>query len=90
MVRDQSRAIAESGRYRARRIFPSLGSCERCGRPATDRHHKDADPTNNSAGNVAMLCRSCHMKADGRLDRLIANGRVFNRGRRGLPALRRS
>lgn len=60
-------ARADSKRGRARRRF-GLGVCEDCGRPATDRHHRDGDPGNNVSANIAPLCRRCHMAADGRLD----------------------
>jgi protein-arginine kinase activator protein McsA len=67
-------------RKRARKLY-SLESCEQCGKPASDRHHKDGDPGNNTAENVASLCRRCHMAADGRLERFIAMG-VAARDRR--------
>ena len=54
-----------SGRCRAQRLYP-LGPCERCGEPGTDRHHKDGDTRNNVPSNIAILCQSCHMAADGR------------------------
>ena len=56
-------------RNRARRKF-KLGPCIDCGKPGTDRHHIDGDPGNNAASNVAILCRRCHMKQDGRIDAL--------------------
>jgi hypothetical protein len=61
-------APANTKRERAQRRFP-LGPCERCGKPATDRHHKDADTGNNSPENVQILCRTCHMELDGRLEK---------------------
>jgi hypothetical protein len=63
-------ASEDAGRARARRYFV-LGPCERCGRPARDRHHVDGVTTNNDPSNIAILCRRCHMVADGRLDGLI-------------------
>jgi 5-methylcytosine-specific restriction endonuclease McrA len=62
-------ASTSTKRDRARRRF-ALGLCEECGAPAMDRHHKDGDTGNNVPSNIAILCRSCHMKADGRLDAL--------------------
>ena len=62
----------QGGRLRARLAIPNLGACERCGRQATDRHHKDADTTNNSPENLSALCRRCHMTVDGRLDRFMS------------------
>lgn len=56
-------------RNRARRIYP-LGPCVFCGQPGTDRHHRDENTGNNAPENIAILCRSCHMKIDGRLDAL--------------------
>ena len=66
-------------RRRARRLIPSLGACEDCGAPATERHHADGTPGNNDRGNLRLLCRRCHMAADQRLERNLAGGR---RGRR--------
>jgi hypothetical protein len=34
--------------------------CERCDSPATERHHKDDDVTNNDPSNIEFLCKSCH------------------------------
>ena len=59
-ARDQTK------RQRARRMF-KLDYCEDCGQSAHDRHHKDGNPGNNSIENIAILCRRCHMKRDGRL-----------------------
>jgi hypothetical protein len=64
-------ATKSTKRQRATRLF-QLGPCEQCGRPATDRHHKDDDPGNNNPSNIMILCRRCHMVLDGRLERLIA------------------
>ena len=37
--------------------------CERCGSTKNvDVHHKDGDRNNNTPENIALLCRSCHMK----------------------------
>lgn len=60
------RASAQSGRERAVRLFPFAETCS-CGNPRVERHHKDGNTLNNSPENVQMLCRRCHMKADGRL-----------------------
>jgi hypothetical protein len=60
---------------RARRLYRVLGSCERCGGKATERHHKDDDAGNNARSNIAFLCRRCHMAEDGRLDALRIAGR---------------
>jgi hypothetical protein len=47
-----------------------LGVCMDCGKLRTvERHHKDGDPANNEASNIAFLCRRCHMVVDGRLER---------------------
>ena len=59
-----------AGRNRAQERFPDLGQCQRCNRPATDRHHKDDNTANNDPSNIAFLCRICHMTIDGRLERL--------------------
>jgi hypothetical protein len=62
-------------RARAHRLYPKLGDCEECGKPATERHHKDGNPGNNVRENIAMLCDACHPRIDGRLDRLAALSR---------------
>lgn len=62
-------ALETTARGRAQRLF-NLGPCEECGQPGVDRHHKDGDPHHNVPENIAILCRRCHMLADGRLDRL--------------------
>jgi hypothetical protein len=49
----------KTGWANARLLFP-MSSCEKCGRPGEDRHHKDNDPTNNTVDNVQILCRVCH------------------------------
>lgn len=61
----------EAGRKRAQRLY-DLGDCERCGAAATDRHHRDGNTHNNAPENIERLCRSCHMKVDGRLEALQA------------------
>jgi transposase-like protein len=62
----------QGGRVRARRIHPLPRTCERCDKPAVERHHKDGDPTNNYRENLAFLCRRCHMEVDGRLEATVA------------------
>lgn len=52
----------ERGRNVAREVFANLGSCERCGNPATDRHHKDGNTWNNAVENIEVLCRPCHTR----------------------------
>jgi hypothetical protein len=66
-------ASKNAGRMRARRRY-RLGPCEHCGKPATDRHHKDDNPLNNDPGNVEILCRRCHMIADGRIKEFVKAG----------------
>jgi hypothetical protein len=68
------RRCASRCRVAASRLIPVLGACEVCGAPATDRHHRDGHPENNVRSNLAQLCRSCHMTADGRLERLRVMG----------------
>ena len=55
------------GRSRAKRAFPAIGPCSACGRTKSERHHIDGDTANNKPENIAVLCRRCHMKEDGRL-----------------------
>jgi hypothetical protein len=57
-----------TGRQIARYWFPLEGDCQRCrDTPAVDRHHIDGNPLNNTAANIALLCRRCHMEVDGRI-----------------------
>lgn len=55
-----------SKRRRIRKLVV-LGACDRCGKPAIDRHHRDGDTGNNVSANLGLLCRRCHMLEDGRL-----------------------
>lgn len=57
----------KGGRSRAQRQYKNIGPCIACGAVKAERHHKDGDTSNNEPGNVAALCRRCHMEADGRL-----------------------
>ncbi len=58
-------------RDRARQWY-ERGACEKCSKPGYDRHHVDGNPYNNIPSNVQVLCRRCHMIADGRLERFKA------------------
>ena len=60
-------ASPTSKRKRAQRRYP-MGPCEQCGKPGRDRHHINGDINNNRPDNIAILCRRCHMQADGRMD----------------------
>lgn len=61
-----------AGRRRAKYRF-QITSCADCGAAGRDRHHIDGNPLNNNSENVVCLCRRCHMRRDGRLNRLVAN-----------------
>ena len=61
----------DAGRKRARKLF-DLSLCNKCGKSGIDRHHKDGNPLNNTPENVEILCRRCHMDADGRIKTLEA------------------
>ena len=63
------------GRTRAIRAYVDVGPCERCGNPKAERHHRDGNTAHNEAENIGILCRRCHMKADGRLDEFKESGR---------------
>ena len=63
MIDTSTRAIANRGRFEARKLYPywTLQSCERCGSTKRlQRHHKKHNPTNNSPDNIEILCGSCH------------------------------
>lgn len=65
-------------RMRAQRRY-KLGPCERCRKPGTDRHHKDANTGNNEPSNIMILCRRCHMTVDGRLPAFVVAGEPARR-----------
>jgi len=58
----------KGGRSRAKRKF-ALDVCQKCGAPATDRHHKDGNPRNNAESNIEILCEPCHIRAHGKVPR---------------------
>lgn len=64
-------------RRRAVRRY-ALGPCQDCGKPATDRHHKDGDTGNNTPENIEILCRRCHMKTDGRLEKVAEMAKAMS------------
>jgi hypothetical protein len=54
------KTLIDAARRLARRI-KSISICEICQiRRATDVHHVDEDPFNNSRGNLMGLCPKCH------------------------------
>ena len=63
----------KGGRKRALRMYPDAGACTECGAARAERHHIDGNTANNKPGNIAFLCRRCHMREDGRLDAVLAN-----------------
>jgi len=71
----------KGGRTRAQRLYPNIGPCSECGNPRSERHHKDDNPANNVPSNIAILCRSCHMRKDGRL------AQISNRSTRRIEAI---
>lgn len=71
-----------SKRDRAKRKFKIKpgDKCQECNiKDAHDRFHKDGDLNNNKLENVIIVCRSCCMKLDGRLETL----RLLNKRPRG-------
>ena len=49
-----------SGRKAAQRMF-SATACEICGGERNlQRHHINGNPTDNTLGNVSILCQACH------------------------------
>lgn len=55
------------GRKRALKLYKDIGPCIVCGAEKSERHHRDENPSNNAPENIAILCRSCHMKEHARL-----------------------
>lgn len=70
-------AKVETGRARALSIYRDIGPCTRCGNPKSERHHIDGNTLNNNPKNIEVLCRRCHMQADGRLDKFRKQGEQF-------------
>jgi hypothetical protein len=69
------RVSVRGGRARALRLYPDIGPCELCGNPRSERHHVDENTANNEPSNIAIICRRCHMRTDGRLKRLSEQGK---------------
>ena len=63
--------IPKSGRSRAIRKYPTIGACQLCAAKRAERHHIDGNTANNDPSNIAIVCRKCHMLADGRLKEFI-------------------
>jgi hypothetical protein len=63
-------ATQKTGRSRAARMYLNIGNCVLCDSTKSERHHIDGDTLNNNPENVIALCRRCHMKEDGRLEKL--------------------
>ena len=65
-----------SGRTRAGRAFKKE-PCEECGESEKriDRHHIDGETKNNERSNIKFLCRKCHMREDGRLEKISELGK---------------
>lgn len=51
----------KGGRHRAKRLYPDIGPCQKCGDPKAERHHIDENTANNAPENIAILCRGCHV-----------------------------
>ncbi len=60
--------IKKTGQKRCRALFKNVGPCIRCGAEKVERHHIDGCTTNNDPKNIEILCRRCHMIADGRIE----------------------
>lgn len=67
----------KGGWSRAERAFASDGVCAECHEAGSviDRHHLDDNSFNNEPENVRLLCRKCHMAADGRLEEVRARAK---------------
>lgn len=76
-------ARSTTKRRRAQKAYP-LAECEICDAPATDRHHRDGDTGNNHPRNIQRLCRRCHMRKDGRMERFVAAGEQARRRERRI------
>lgn len=67
----------KGGRARALHAFPATLPCVDCGNPKGERHHIDDNTANNAPDNVVFLCRACHMRHDGRLEKARAQMRAL-------------
>jgi hypothetical protein len=65
-------ALNRAAHNRAEARFKDLLPCEDCGSEDSERHHEDGNPWNNEPSNIKFLCRKCHMKRDGRLEKIKA------------------
>lgn len=77
------------GRRIAAERFPVEQPCEVCGkagrgRGVIDRHHRNSDRTDNSAANIAFLCRKHHQAAH-----RLTDGKVGGGSRPRIAALTR-
>lgn len=63
-----NKITVKGGRTRAIRLYPQVGPCIVCGNKKSERHHIDENTANNAPINIIILCRKCHMRADGRLE----------------------
>ena len=69
------KALPQAGYLRANRtLFRGHKPCKYCGKIG-EKHHKDSNPLNNNPKNVMWICRRCHMKHDGRMNRRDSLGR---------------
>lgn len=68
-------------RIEARKIpIPKGKLCEDCNKVlAVDRHHEDY----SKPLDVDFVCRSCHIKLDGRLEKNLGKGILFSKNRKG-------
>lgn len=81
-----NKAGPEAKRQRAvRRIKMDL--CELCGKPGMDRHHFDSDLDNLKFNNIHILCRKCHMKVDGRQQKLRERIKIYQKKTPRSPCL---
>jgi len=65
---DGDNVSVKGGRARALRTYPKVERCSECRATRIERHHIDGNTANNEPSNIQMLCRRCHMIADGRMD----------------------
>lgn len=59
----------KGGRTRAYRMYKEITPCVLCASYRSERHHIDGNTANNEPENIICVCRKCHMKHDGRLEK---------------------
>ena len=79
VARRTTATVDTIGRRIALETYPDEQPCEVCGktgkgRGVIDRHHRNSDRSDNSAANIAFLCRKHHLAAHRESDGKVGGG----------------